>query len=66
MIAGRRTSMRLEEAYWSALQEVARKEEMSVSALCSRIEASRGSASMTSATRVFLLDYFRRMASAAD
>lgn len=73
MVAGRRTSMRLEPSMWEALEDIARRETLSVNELCSRIKErldeqarrrgvapSDGSVTLTSAVRVFIAAYFRR------
>lgn len=54
-IAGHRTSVSLEAAFWSALKEAARRQGTSVAALVARIDATRGSAGLSSAIRVWLL-----------
>ncbi|UKJ76118.1 ribbon-helix-helix domain-containing protein (plasmid) [Azospirillum brasilense] len=62
MIAGRRTSMRLEPAFWDALTEIAQREGLTVSELCTRL-AERVEAldtnSLSSAVRVYVMGYFR-------
>lgn len=73
MIAGHRTSMRLEPSMWEALEAIAGREGMSVNDICSGIKIrldeqnrSRGLApeqsevTLTSAVRVFIAAYFRR------
>jgi predicted DNA-binding ribbon-helix-helix protein len=66
-IAGHRTSISLEEAFWTALKEAAAAERMSLAALMSQIDQNRGEAGLSSAVRVWILDYVRtqRAASAA-
>lgn len=62
-VGGRRTSLRLEPDMWDALKEIAERELMHVSDLCSLIDARRGpETSLTAAVRVFLLAYFRQAA----
>jgi predicted DNA-binding ribbon-helix-helix protein len=58
-VAGHRTSIALEPAFWDALKGVARHERVSVAGLVARIDASRGKAGLSSAVRVWLLEYFR-------
>jgi len=60
VIAGHRTSVSLEDAFWNALAELARQEGCSVSALVGEIDARRGAAGLSSAIRVHVLDRFRR------
>ncbi len=61
-IAGRRTSLRLEPAMWDALEEICRREEMSQHELCAMINERRRASSLTAATRVFIVNYFRAAA----
>ena len=60
VIAGHRTSVSLEDAFWDALAELARQKGCSVSALVGEIDARRGAAGLSSAIRVHVLDRFRR------
>lgn len=64
-VNGRRTSMRLEQEMWEALREICRREDMTVHELCSLIDDRRGLSSLTAATRVFILMYFRAAAAEA-
>jgi len=61
-VNGRRTSMRLEREMWEALREICRREDMTVHELCSLIDDRRGLSSLTAATRVFILMYYRAAA----
>jgi predicted DNA-binding ribbon-helix-helix protein len=54
-IAGHRTSVSLEEAFWRALKDLAGQRGQSVSALVAAIDAERQSANLSSAIRVYLL-----------
>jgi len=58
-IAGHRTSISLEAAFWAALKDVAAREGASVTQLVARIDSGRNGAGLSSAVRVWLLDYFR-------
>lgn len=62
IVSGRRTSMRLEPDMWDALAEICRREHTTVHELCSRIDGLRRGGSLTSATRVYVMRYFRRAA----
>lgn len=55
-IAGHRTSVSLEDAFWRRLQELAASRGLSVSALAAEIDARRGDANLSSAMRVYLLE----------
>jgi predicted DNA-binding ribbon-helix-helix protein len=54
-IAGHRTSISLEAAFWSALRECADTREISLAALVGEIDAGRDEANLSSAIRVYLL-----------
>lgn len=62
IIDGKRTSMRLEAAFWDGLVEIARREEVTVGALCTRLAGeleTLSAGSLSSAVRVYVLSYFR-------
>jgi predicted DNA-binding ribbon-helix-helix protein len=59
-IRGHRTSISLEAEFWDALREAAAAEGVGLSALVARIDQDRGAAGLSSAVRVWVLDYFRR------
>jgi len=54
-IAGHRTSITLEDAFWRELKAAARESGVSVTALASAIDSARGQASLSAAIRVYLL-----------
>ncbi|MDJ0948277.1 MAG: ribbon-helix-helix domain-containing protein [Alphaproteobacteria bacterium] len=54
MVAGHRTSVSLEDAFWSALQEIAGQRGLSLNALVTEIDRTRSS-NLSSAIRVFVL-----------
>ncbi len=56
-LAGHRTSVSLEPAFWQALQDAAVAEGVAVNALAARIDAGRApDEGLASAIRVWLLD----------
>ena len=55
-IAGHRTSVSLEDAFWRRLQAIAVGRGLSVSALAAEIDAARGEANLSSAIRVHVLE----------
>ena len=55
MIAGHRTSVSLETAFWEALRVVAEARGQSVPSLIGAIDAGRGAQNLSSAIRVFVL-----------
>jgi len=60
VIAGHRTSVSLEQAFWEALKQIAAEEGVSLAALVARVDAGRGKANLSSALRVFVLERARR------
>ena len=54
-IAGHRTSIALEEEFWSALEEEARKDNLSLAALIAKVDAARAGNNLASALRVHVL-----------
>ena len=56
VIAGHRTSVSLEDAFWRALKDIATQEGISLAALIARVDAGRGEANLSSALRVFVLE----------
>jgi predicted DNA-binding ribbon-helix-helix protein len=61
-IGGRRSSMRLEQAMWDALEEICRRQNKTLHELCTEIDERRVESSLTAAVRVFILTYFRAAA----
>lgn len=59
-IKGHRTSISLEAPFWDALKQAADRENMSVAKLIEMIDATREAAGLSSAVRIWLLNYFRR------
>ncbi len=55
VIAGHRTSISLEEPFWTALREIAETRGRSVPEMIGQIDAGRGVANLSSAIRVFVL-----------
>ena len=58
VIAGHKTSVSLEDAFWNALKEVAASRDMTVSELVEAIDANRRHANLSSAIRLFVLDVY--------
>lgn len=55
VIAGHRTSVSLEEPFWTALTDLARERGMSVQACIAAIDRERGDSNLSSAIRVHVL-----------
>lgn len=62
-VIGRRTSVRLEPEMWTALREIARRENCKIHDICSLIQMRKNpDTSLTAAIRVFLMLYYRAAA----
>jgi predicted DNA-binding ribbon-helix-helix protein len=59
-IAGRKTSFSLEDAFWKALREIADDWQMTISSLVSMIDRERQHQNLSSAIRLFVLNYYQR------
>jgi predicted DNA-binding ribbon-helix-helix protein len=55
VIAGHRTSVSLEAVFWAALRDLAWEKGVSIAALAAEIDSARGSANLSSALRVHVL-----------
>ncbi|GGF17618.1 hypothetical protein GCM10011611_24350 [Aliidongia dinghuensis] len=58
VIAGHRTSVSLETAFWAGLKEIAEQRGLSVNRLVETIDAARGT-NLSSAIRVFVLQCYK-------
>jgi predicted DNA-binding ribbon-helix-helix protein len=56
VIAGHRTSISIEDAFWRRLRRIALEREVSLNRLAAMVDASRGDANLSSAIRVFVLE----------
>jgi predicted DNA-binding ribbon-helix-helix protein len=61
-IAGRKRSVSLERAFLESLREIAKQRNETLTGLVSRINADRQLFNLSSAIRVFILDYYRNLA----
>jgi predicted DNA-binding ribbon-helix-helix protein len=58
-LAGTRTSISLEEEFWVGLREIAERRGVSLSEVLGEIDRERERSNLSSATRVFVLRFFR-------
>ena len=58
VLAGRKTSISLEEAFWKSLKEIASKRDSSLSDLVTAIDVGRRHSNLSSALRLFVLNYY--------
>ena len=59
VIAGHKTSVSLEDAFWKGLKEIAGGRDITLSDLVSTIDSERRHGNLSSAIRLFVLDHFR-------
>ncbi|HSP50479.1 MAG TPA: ribbon-helix-helix domain-containing protein [Pseudolabrys sp.] len=59
VIAGHKTSVSLEDAFWKALKEIAGARQMTLSDLVASIDTDRQHGNLSSAIRLFILDHYR-------
>jgi predicted DNA-binding ribbon-helix-helix protein len=64
IVAGHKTSVSIEDAFWSALKEIANLRNMSPSKLVGEIDGNRQQGNLSSAIRLFVLDHFKGRAAA--
>ena len=63
VIAGHKTSVSLEDAFWRGLKEIAGEHHVPLSDLIDRIDSGRQYANLSSAIRLFVLDFYREQLS---
>jgi predicted DNA-binding ribbon-helix-helix protein len=61
VIAGHKTSVSLEEAFWKGLKEIATNRRLTLSDVVASIDTDRHIGNLSSAIRLFVLDYYRAM-----
>jgi predicted DNA-binding ribbon-helix-helix protein len=59
VIAGHKTSVSLEDAFWKCLKEIAGSRELTLSDLVASIDTERHGGNLSSAIRLFVLDHYR-------
>src|ERR1044072_7485715 len=59
VIAGHKTSVSLEDAFWASLKDIAGTRNMTLSELVASIDADRRQGKLSSAIRLYVLDHFR-------
>ena len=59
VIAGHKTSVSLEDAFWRALKEIAITRHMTLSDLAGSIDSERQHGNLSSAIRLFVLDHYQ-------
>ena len=59
VIAGHKTSVSLEDAFWKGLKEIAGDRDVTLSDLVASIDTDRRHGNLSSAIRLFVLDHYR-------
>ena len=61
VIAGHKTSVSLEDAFWKGLKEIASDRDVTLSEMVAAIDSGRPVGNLSSAIRLFVLDHYRTM-----
>src|SRR5262245_22482392 len=59
VVAGHKTSVSLEDAFWKGLKDIAGSREMTLSEMVAAIDTERQHGNLSSAIRLFVLDHYR-------
>ena len=59
LIAGHRTSVSVEDEFWKGLKEIAEQRHETLSHLIASIDAERKHANLSSAIRLYVLEFYR-------
>ena len=59
VIAGHKTSVSLEDAFWKGLKEIAGGRDMTLSEMVAAIDSDRQHGNLSSAIRLYVLDFYR-------
>jgi predicted DNA-binding ribbon-helix-helix protein len=65
VVAGHRTTVRLEPVLWDALRDIARRRQVTVDALLTEIDSLRTTPGLTSAIRVYVVEFYHNAVLAA-
>ena len=58
-IAGRKTSVSVEDAFWNAFKKIAATKGVTIQDLISKLHTERQHANLSSAIRLFVIDFYR-------
>jgi len=59
VVAGHKTSVSLEDAFWKTFKQIADGRHMTLSELAAAIDSARQHGNLSSAIRLFVLDFYR-------
>jgi predicted DNA-binding ribbon-helix-helix protein len=62
VVAGHKTSVSLEDAFWESLKDIARARRVTLSDLVGGIDANREHGNLSSAIRLFVLGHYQKRA----
>ncbi|HEX7792233.1 MAG TPA: ribbon-helix-helix domain-containing protein [Afipia sp.] len=62
VVGGHKTSVSLEDAFWTSLKDIATRRGLTLSTQIDAIDRSRKTSNLSSAIRLFVLDHFRTRA----
>jgi|SRR5215472_6150610 len=65
VISQHKTSISLEDAFWTGLKEIARSRRLTLSEIVGVIDSGRTHGNLSSAVRLFVLDHYRNLVGAA-
>ena len=63
VVAGHKTSVSLEDAFWKSLKEIAGRRDLTLSDLVAAIDSQRDHGNLSSAIRLFVLEFYRHQRS---
>jgi predicted DNA-binding ribbon-helix-helix protein len=63
VVSGHKTSVSLEDAFWTALKEIAKARNVTLSDLVATIDSERRHDNLSSTIRLFVLDVYRKQLS---
>ena len=66
VIGHHKTSVSLEDNFWTSLRQIARSRQVTVSDLIASLDLPRENSNLSSAIRVFILCHYRAMAGQSD
>ena len=66
VLDGHKTSVSLEDAFWDGLKEIGRKRLLTLSELIGSIDAERQQGNLSSALRLYVLEFYRSQVPATD
>lgn len=66
VIASHKTSVSLEDAFWTGLKDIATGRDMTLSELVAAIDSERRHGNLSSAIRLFVLDHYRSQTKQAN